>query len=401
MKKFILHILIIVISPLLCNGQLDSFLSGVSDFNKGDFSNAVEKLSDVIADNTQSYTGRAYLYRGISFYNLNNPQKALGDLLKAGELNVPEASLWISKTYALQNDSENAVKILKKYIEKNPYCNLFSLTSDKAFQFIHQSDEWINFTDNLHETPLQQTVNTTKYYIGQKKSEQALAAMASLDENSNNLPVFRSLRSEIYQLEGNTALAMVELKSALEGNPENTDYRLQYAQLLMSNGSFQKSIELLTSLIDETPDNFELYKIVSEANYMNENYEEARKSISLYLKYLENDTSGIYFLAKTNFMLQDYTNTLRQLNTLMKNNKVKPEWFLLRGKTYFETNTYPHAKEDLSMYLDLIPDNAEANYYLGLSHLKSGDKSLSCYYLERAIRYGYVSAIELVNENCY
>ena len=84
----------------------------------------------------------------------------------------------------------------------------------------------------------------------------------------------------------------------------------------------------------------------------------------------------------------------------MENDTSNAEYFKARGLTYYQTHTYQQAAYDLSMSLDLVPDDQKANYYLGLAQHSLGNEKMACYYMNRARKYGELKAIEFLQENC-
>ena len=84
----------------------------------------------------------------------------------------------------------------------------------------------------------------------------------------------------------------------------------------------------------------------------------------------------------------------------METEKPRAEYYKARGLTYYQTRVYDQAAYDLSMSLDIIPDDAETNLYLGLAEKNRGNSKTACYYLKRAKDYGSKEAVGYLTSYC-
>ncbi len=96
----------------------------------------------------------------------------------------------------------------------------------------------------------------------------------------------------------------------------------------------------------------------------------------------------------------DYMNALKYFNINLKEDPVNSQYFKARGKTYLKTATYKYAMSDLSMSLDLNPDDAETWMYLGLAKIQSGDKTNGCSDLQKAQQLGNTEVLKYIVDNC-
>ena len=67
---------------------------------------------------------------------------------------------------------------------------------------------------------------------------------------------------------------------------------------------------------------------------------------------------------------------------------------------FYDTETYKRASYDLSMSLDLNPDDAETNYYMALAQWKLGRTQEACFFMKRARSYNEVEVQEWLQKNC-
>ena len=96
----------------------------------------------------------------------------------------------------------------------------------------------------------------------------------------------------------------------------------------------------------------------------------------------------------------NYVDALKYFNDLLERDQSKASFFKARGLTYYQTRIYKQAGYDLSMSLDLDPDDPEVNYYKGLTENALGDTYKACYYMQRALRDDYLPAKEYLDKHC-
>jgi Flp pilus assembly protein TadD len=84
----------------------------------------------------------------------------------------------------------------------------------------------------------------------------------------------------------------------------------------------------------------------------------------------------------------------------VKEDPVNSLYFKSRGKTYLKTATYKYAVSDLSMSLDLNPEDAETWMFLGLAKIRSGDKVNGCSDLRKAQQLGNTEVLRYIVDNC-
>ena len=74
---------------------------------------------------------------------------------------------------------------------------------------------------------------------------------------------------------------------------------------------------------------------------------------------------ALYQCGEYYFEAEDYINALKCFNRNLKEDPNNGLYYKARGKTYLKTATYRYAISDLSMSLDLRPDDAETWMYHG------------------------------------
>jgi Flp pilus assembly protein TadD len=93
-------------------------------------------------------------------------------------------------------------------------------------------------------------------------------------------------------------------------------------------------------------------------------------------------------------------NSLRCFNSNLKEDQANPVYFKARGKAYLKTSTLQYAISDLSMSLDLNPEDGETWMYLGVAKLQAGLKEEACSDFRKAIQLGMTAALQYQVDNC-
>jgi Flp pilus assembly protein TadD len=133
--------------------------------------------------------------------------------------------------------------------------------------------------------------------------------------------------------------------------------------------------------------------------FLAENFDLASEEISLYLKYFESE-EAFHFAGQISYASGNYFNALKYYNRLMREAKPNALYFNERGMIYYQTGAFDLASKDLSMSLDLEPENAETNLYMGLAEYYRGNTRGACYYWNRAKENGDKKAVEYLKQYC-
>jgi len=168
---------------------------------------------------------------------------------------------------------------------------------------------------------------------------------------------------------------------------------------LQKLGRNEDATELLTKVLEISPEDFSTrYKRAGLAFEM-ENFDLAKSDLEILTKYF-NLTEYSFLLAKTDYELGNYISALKAFNRIMDTEKPRAEYYKARGMTYFQTRIFDQAAYDLSMSLDITPDDAETNLYLGLAEKNRGNNEMACYYLLRAKQFGSREADGFLTSYC-
>lgn len=396
--KLIIFILSTLLTGMLCAQTKSPFLEGMANMQKANYDNAIEAFStDESLSDRQ--VGIMHLNRGIAYFETGNTAKAESEFSKAVNYRATEAYFWMAKIHAKNKNISLCTQNLNQYYTDFDIFNNELTTKDDVFRPFYQTNEWQDFITGRGKSEAEVILDETKYYY---KKEQFQEGINYLNEKLTKTvePDILFLRAKFYFALQKYALAIFDVKKALEIDPLKNMYKELLADCYVKNNEPAKAITYYSEIISSESESFSVYIKLSKALVSNNNLEEAEKLINTYRIYFPNDLNAKYLLADINYQLGEYTSALRLLNKLIEVHTPQAEWFYKRGQCYLQTGTYKYAAEDLSMCLDLDPRNASANYDLGLAQIKLGNTNKACYYWERALRYGDDRASKQLLENC-
>jgi len=397
-KRIAIVILLLtcIFPPSLKAQASNNLFDAYGNFYSGNYTDAIIAFDKLIKENS-SVRPVDFLYRGICEYKTGRYQQALSDFRIAADKNIPEACLWIARTHVVLDNFNEAITFLGKYLQQSPEIETGEIKKDPEFKKLHTLEGWYELWQNDRNSNIQEIIDEAEYLAGKQKFGEAHLLIEGNPEQQN----IRLLlcNSKIYTSEGNVELAINELTSGLAGSPDNLLLLKQKAAYLAMLKDYSEAYTILTKVLITVPEDFTVRYSHAEVAYYSGNLADAKNDIDLYLKYFNNE-EAVFLAGKIEYASGRYLNALRYFNSLLEKNTSSAEYFKARGLTYYYTNTLQQAAYDLSMSLDLVPDDAEANYFLGLTHDSLGNKKMACYYMNRARKYGEPEAIEFLQINC-
>jgi len=391
----IITLFLILISGLRAQDNID-LLDAYGKYYSGKYTSAIAAFDQLIASNSDH--SDFYLYRGIAKYKTGSYQQALPDLVTAANMGQPDAYLWMARACVFLNEYSESMSCLVKYLQSVSAPAIPEVKKDSVFKPFHSSEAWYELWQHDWQTASQKIIDEAEYLADKQKYEEAHSLIERNIEQSDASELLL-YNSKLYAMEGNIELAVNELNRALSNDPDNLKLLRQKADYLLLLKNYREAYEMLTKVLIITPEDFHSRFSRAEAALLFGKLSDARSDITLYMKYFDHE-NAIFLAGKIAYASEQYLDALRYFNRLLENNKGNAQYFKARGMTYYQTHTVNQAAYDLSMSLDLIPDDAEANYYLGLTQDSLGNKKMACYYLNRAKNYGELRAIDYLQKNC-
>jgi tetratricopeptide (TPR) repeat protein len=421
----------------LANAQTPdaSLLAGCASLKKGDLPKAIESLSVAIVRNNADE--RIFVYRGQAFLGLRDYENAIRDFTEANDIVAGVADIWLARTHALSGDEDKALSFLSSHLESGFRLPEDSIRKDPAFRNMQASQGWDSLWEMNWYSPEEKAAAEAVYYIRKGLPEKAVTLLDAEIGRSNSPAGLYMLRGEANYDAGNYAAAIADYTSALDLQKANTKKKypsqeisqstnqqinksanqqinnsfmgvgggLQDLQALrgkayLKAGRFKDAVNDLTRELRENPVSFPAYLLRAEANAGMKSYDAAIKDVQTYLKYFDDDLQAVYQCGEYHYLAGDYINALKYFNRNLKEDPGSSLNYKARGKTYLKSATYRYAISDLSMSLDLNPDDAETWMYLGVAKIQSGDKENGCSDLEKARQMGNTEVLKYIVESC-
>ncbi len=398
MKNLLISGLLIIGSWAYSQRADNAWIDAFGKYESGAYNEALQAFTSLQSENHQDEE-KVALYKGISEFRLHKYSLALNDFKTMSNSGSQDDNIWIARTYGELKDKQNTLLYLERYLNNYHGSSIDEVNKDTSFRFLHSSDEWFELWQKDWLSGTAKIIDDAAYYL--KKEDYSKAHQVIEDEISENgsKAELRAFNCKIYCQEGNNELALNEINQAITAEPANADFLKQRAGIYKAMGKNNEAIEDLTAVLKQNPEDFKSRYNRAEAALNAKELDLAQSDIKLYLQYFSTD-EALFMGGQIYYASEEYITALKYFNRLMERQNPNARYFRARGMTYYQTNTYEMAASDLSMSLDIEPDNAETNLYLGLAELNRGNKKSACYYLKRAQRFGDLTAVEYLNKNC-
>jgi tetratricopeptide (TPR) repeat protein len=396
------------------NGQTpdENFLAGCAYFKTGQNAKAIERFTLAISRNNANE--QLFIKRGEVFLVLKDFESAIKDFNEADLIYPGVSNLWLARTCALSGDTEKAISHLKNHLESEFRLPEDSIKKDPAFDGIQTTTQWYTLWEKEWYNSEEKAAAEVNYYNKKKLYDEAISFLNNEIARNPTSHLLVSLRGKVYFNQGNYAAAIADYTASLNMDKKNAGAKTGYpAGKAGAGGGFaarglaylkaernKDAINDFSKAIKDNPENFDLYLQRAEAYAGLQSWEPAIKDVQLYLKYFENDQHALYRCGEFYYGSEDYMNALKFFNRNLKDDPNNSIYYKARGKTYLKTSTYHYAINDLSMSLDLNPEDAETWMYLGIAKIQSGDKENGCSDLEKAQRMGNAEALKYIVESC-
>ncbi len=399
MKKIFLYISFSLITLcIIAQSPKNYYLLGVSKSILEEEDSAIFYFDKAIA--LDPGKSNYYLHRGNAYYENNNFEKAIADFQQANELDNNIADLWIAKCCAKIGDKKLSVEYLKKHLKSKYRIPEHEIKSDDAFDQLQYSDDWFNLWQNdwyCNEEKLEKEIN---YLI---KKELYFDALSLIDEklNGSEKPeILYTYRAKIHSMQGNNKAALMDWNEVIGREKYNPVFFKERGMEYFKAGKFKESVDDFSKAIHYNPADFSLYIQRAKAYCEMKLLEPAIQDMETYLIYFPEDQSAIAMCGELNFANQNYINALKCFNKNIASDNSNPAYFKARGKTYLQTGMNKYAINDLSMALDLSPNDGETYFYKGLARFQSGDREGACDDWKKALKLGEIKAMKQLLDHC-
>lgn len=264
-----------VLLCLLCTVPVQAGLFGISPkdrqefvdaretFNHGNYQQAIVELSNYIykTKNIKRREARAYRLLGLSYENLNQPEKALEVYLEALEFHDKDVPLLLAAAALYQRTG-----LTDRSIEL--YDQALKLENDNLEALAGQAENYLDmgfyskarqYYDKFFRlNPRAPAVNRARYaytFLKQRNFADAFIniTMAKMEEPSN--ATYWLLSARAYKGLGRTDDALADLDTAILLDPQRQDIKSTRAMWLYQAGLYTRSYEETQKLLAENPEN--------------------------------------------------------------------------------------------------------------------------------------------------
>lgn len=398
MRKTLFIFMFVALSGLVSAQSETKVLDAFGAYENGMYVKAGQLFDDLILEKSTQITKYQY-YKGLALYQQGKFDAARDELEKVNPDRYIEVNLWLAKIYALKTDPKKAISYLQQYLKATKVLDISGIKKDSAFYSLHSGNAWFMLwqEENLKSEIVD--YNDAKLLLNRKQFSQARNVLDhQISKGITSADIF-ALNSEIYAEEGNQQLAIDQINRALSIDAQNTEYLKLKATYLERLDKTRDALEILNTVLQLSPEDFQTRYLRASLAFEVSQFELAKADLEILTKYFENPEYD-FLSGKTDYELGNYVSALKTFNHIMEKEKPRAEYYKARGMTYYKTKIFNSAAYDLSMSLDISPDDPETNLYLGLAENSRGNSKMACYYLKRAKNYGSLEAGKYLEKYC-
>jgi len=376
----------------------DLYCKGVANLKTGNYYEAINFLTSAIK--LEPNNSLLYLKRGEAYYQSNLLDNALNDFLETYTLDKNKANLWLSRTYARIGNEEKSLFYLREHLNSGYHLKEKYIKKDSAFDKLQYTDGWYVLWQENWYTGEEEIEDEVEYLLHKEKYLDALSLLDEKISESENPRTLYACRAKVYSKLNNYKGAVADWDNAIALERNIQDYYIERGKVYYKLGKFEDAAEDFTKVLRKDPAYFSLYIERAHAYAQSKKYSLAIRDVETYLGYFEDNQEAIALCGDLYYLDENYIEALKYYNRNLRLDKSKPEYYKARGKTYLKTRTYRFAINDLSMALDLFPNDGETYLLKGIALFESGDVEGACSDWNKARKYGETRAVEYLFKHC-
>ncbi len=397
-KTLYLIVLLFISFAVRAQRPKDLYLMGMAKIISGQPDSALQYLNSAIIRESDKY--QYCMERGKLLFSTGKYGDAIKDFESVNLIRNDFADLWLAKSYASTNQDSIAIYYLKRHLQSAYRSPEKFIKTDKAFNNLQLSDEWFQLWQQDWYTEEEKLEKDVNYLL---KNNNFIDAVTLIDEKipeSKNPKPLYIFKAQIESQQGNFRASAMDWTEALSLDRDNINALKQRGIAYLNSEKFKEAYDDFSKALRLDPANFELYILRAKASRGKKDLNSAVKDMDLYLDYFPDDKNAILFCGELNYDNGNYVEALKNFNKDLRLDNSNPEYFKARGKAFYQTKMYKYAIDDLSMSLDLKPDDGEVYYFKGMARYNSGDKQGACSDWKISANYGETRAIEQLINYC-
>ena len=332
-------------------------------------------------------------------------------------------------SYTLWSDA------VKNYPENNDRaCQNLGIIAYEASKYT----EALTYYNRVLQMHLQNKTAYSKAYIGMGQVKQAMkdteGAMSDYNSSLTSYPTYEGyfdravLKMETGDLEG----AKIDLDQASQIDPLRTEAYVNRGAILYQTGNYNEALQNFERVLETDPQNSNAYMGRGQIRQATNDAMGAMNDYNIALSF-DQTYKGYINRAVLKIAMKDNEGARSDLDRASEIDPLKPEIYINRGlidlntenprsallefnkavevnvndfksylyRGYAKINLidYSGAIADLNASIQLYP-HAEAYYYRGIAHIKSGHKAQGCADLNQALSMGKTDSQSEIEKNC-
>ena len=377
MQKRILHIVTMLLLAVCCNAQIDDLQRDY--FRAQNYILHGETDSAMAIWQSHEDVAEFLICMIDQMIESENYSQALVVSRKLEKLNVIEAQFRMARIYAGMGFAEESVDYLGKHLAGKGARSYLQIIKCKEFENINRTEEWRSFWETPRYSKSDEAFVDVEYNISSGNYDYALEM---LDAMSNAKPTKRNyLYAKIYYKTGNYASAAKYLENLNSKDADVVSLRLSVE---LATNNYAAAYATAKTLLNIDRYNADNLLACSDACFHYKKYLEARIYTGRYLQCFPDNENALYMDARLALMTENKDDALAEASRLIELNPSKSDYFKMRGEIFYEYGMWNLASYDMSMALDIAPDDTRLNYIMGMCHYYEASYDKACFYWRRA-----------------
>ncbi len=299
----------------------------------------------------------------------------------ARRMNSPQKFLCLAKVYAAGNNPQKSVENLKAFLQAEPDFSPYKLQSDTILTKISRSTQWRKFWQT-YDNDFAQQLDRLKLMVDYGKNLDAIGQINNLEKQGSSWRLHIIAGDNFFKLK-DYKNAISEYQQALNQPYAKFEVLLRLANVYEQANDYLRAYNFYSQAYKLRPYDLDLLLKMAGCKERTNDFKAARQLLKKYQKYKYSEAIE-YKIAESYYLEKDYLSAISMLNKLLQKDQAKYQFFTLRGKSFFKVGDYQHAYKDLSMSLDLNPNQPELYYILGEAAYFIGHRQEGCLYWEQS-----------------
>jgi len=374
-----------LIFTTITNGQkpVDYLMKGKALIKAGKTKDAVTVLTEGLEDFRQS---AIYLGRAEAFVAMGDYSQAINDFNSANNLAPSSGDYGLACIYGLKGDAATAVYHLELCMRSSYKKNEKDILLDPSFSIVENRPEW-------RQAEIEFAVSA-----GNTGEARMLLVELSGIYQGNNENIYAG--ALINFAEKKFVESVNALSALVVEDPDNEKYLRLFARARESSGNYAGASSTYTRLLDLNVPDPELLMLRAECYRKTGETGKALDDITHYLDLYPGNKKGLSFAGKIESASGDNLQALAYFSENLKLHPNDADCYIDRANSYFISKSWFWAIQDYSMSLDLRPDNPDAWMNKGIALLNSGKTEDACHDFRKAFSLGSKKATEYISRHC-